>query len=105
MFWKFLTQVQPTASDVVVVLPVTLRIGSPQFAPPGTCLQQQHPPFLFQPTHCKKSYNNNNNMTGQFEFLCLENPLLDIQGVGYVDFCFCSEVRGGNTIEMKERKD
>lgn len=37
-------------------------------------------------------------MAGQFEFLCLENPLLDIQGVGYVDFFFKV---GGGGIPLK----
>jgi hypothetical protein len=30
-------------------------------------------------------------MPGNYELLCLENPLLDIQGVGYVSF-FPSEL-------------
>lgn len=32
----------------------------------------------------------------------MENPLLDIQAVGYVDFCLRLEV--GDAIEMKEEE-
>lgn len=39
--------------------------------------------------------------TGNYELLCLENPLLDIQGVGYVNCAFlCSS--GPEFLQLKD---
>lgn len=57
-------------------------LGSRAAAPPHFSLLRKHPTIRLSPQSNTTTRSYTMASTGNFELLCLENPLLDIQGVG-----------------------